>query len=316
MPQKLIIDADPGIGDAMAIALAMIDPDVELVAVTATAGCVSGRQATANIQAIVDQIDPPKRPRVGVCQEETASAELRYAGSDIRWARINGARGMGGWNPHAVELHNARESPKLLVDFVKEYPNEITLLTLGPLTNVERAVERSRDFLPSLRELVCLGGSVGAGGNVTAAAEFNMYIDPKAARTVLRSPVTKTLVPLDVSAGVQMTFRQYERFLSEVPEPIRGMFAEMLPHAIRSNHELFGIEGLSLHEIVALAAAIHPELITREPMAIDVETQGEISRGATIFDRRGVRQWQTNIDVATDADAEGILDQLLQVISR
>lgn len=296
----------------MAIALAMVDPDVELLAVTATAGCVSGRQATANIQAIVDHIDPPKRPRLGVCQDETAPGELRYAGSDIRWARINGVRGLGDWNPHVVELHNARESPKVLVDFVKEYPNEITLLTLGPLSNVERAAERSRDFLPGLRELVCLGGSVGTGGNVTAAAEFNMYVDPEAARTVLRSPVTKTLVPLDVSAQVQMTFRQYETFLGELREPIRGMFCEMLPHAIRSNHEVFGIEGLSLHEFVALATAIHPELISRVPMAIDVETQGEITRGATIFDRRGARQWQTNIDVATEVDASGILDQLLQ----
>lgn len=310
MPQKLIIDADPGIGDAIAIALAILDPEIELLAVTATAGCVSGRQATHNIQAIIDEMDPSKRPRIGGCHDETATAELTFAGTDIRWNRINGPRGLGDWDPDVAELHSARDSAKLLIDLVKEYPNEITLLTLGPLTNIEMAAERSRDFLPSLHELVCFGGSVGVGGNVTAAAEFNIYINPVAARTVLRSLVTKTLVPLDVTSQVTMTVRQHERFLASLNPPVRELFAQWLPHLIRANHEVFGVEGLSLHEVVALMAAIRPGLVERVPMAIDIEISGELTRGMTVFDRRGARQWQANIDVATSADGQGVLDYM------
>lgn len=316
VPQKLIIDADPGIGDAIAIVLALLDPEVELLALTATAGCISGRKATQNVQAIVDYLDPSKRPRIGGSHNEAATAELTYAGADVRWTRINGPRGLGDWDPRVIELHNAREAAKLMIELVREYPNEITLLTLGPLTNVEIAAERSRDFLPSLRELVVLGGSVSAGGNVTAAAEFNMYMNPLAARTVLRSLVTKTLVPLDVTRRVTMTVRQHERFLARLRGPSRELFSGWLPHLIRANHELFAAEGLSLHEVVALVAAINPELVERASMAIDVETTGELTRGMTVFDRRGVHQWQTNIDVATSADTQGILDVMMSLASR
>ena len=313
MPQKLIIDADPGIGDAVAIALAILDPDVELLAVTATAGCVSGRQASRNVQAVVDHLDPPKRPRVGCCDERIATAELTFAGTDIRWDRINGPRGLGEWEPEVAELHAPTPAAKLLVDLVKEYPNEITLLTLGPLTNVELAAERSRDFLPGLREIVCLGGSVEVGGDVTAAAEFNVYVNPIAARTVLRSRIAKTLVPLDVCRQVSMTVSQYERLMTGASGPVGELFGRLLPYAIRANHEVFGVEGLSLPETVALAAAVRPELFGRSAMAIDVETAGELTRGMTVFDRRGQRQWQANIDVVRTVEAQGVLDYVVRL---
>ena len=315
MPQKLIIDADPGIGDAAAIALAILDPEIELLAVTATAGCVSGRQATRNVLAILDHLDPPKRPRVGVCDEQVATAELTIAGADIRWERINGPKGLGDWEPQVAELHNAREASKLLVELVKEYPNEITLLTLGPLTNVELAAEKNRDFLGGLREIVCLAGTVEGGGDVTAAAEFNAYMNPQAARTVLRSRHTKTLVPLDVCRKVTVTVSQYERVMNGLSGPVRAMFEQMLPYLFRASHEVFGVEGLILHEAVALAAAVKPSLFGRTAMAVDVETSGELTRGMTVFDRRGQRQWQANIDVLRSVEAQAVLDYVLGVLT-
>ena len=318
MPTKLIIDADPGIGDAIAIALAILDPQIELLAVTATAGCVPGRQATRNVQAVVDALDPSKRPRVGTCDDRVATAELTFAGADIRWERINGAGGLGDWQPQVAELHAPPPSAKLLVDLVKEHPNDITLLCLGPLTNVELAIEKSRDFLKGLKELVCLAGSIGAGGDVTAAAEFNIYMNPIAARTVLRSKVPKTLVPLDVSRQVVMSARQYDRLLGSVSGPVKDLFERLLPFAFRASHEVFGVEGLGLTEVVALAAAAVPEparsrLFEREPMAIDIELTGELTRGMTVFDRRGLRQWQANIDVLQSVEVQGVLDYVTRV---
>ena len=315
MPQKLIIDADPGIGDAVAIALAHLDPEIELLAVTATAGCVTGRQATRNIQAVIALLDPPKRPRLGACDERIATAELTYGGTDIRWDRINGPKGLGDWEPQVADLYDPIESSKLLVDLVKEYPNEITLLTLGPLTNVELAADKSRDFLSGLRELVCLGGSVEAGGDVTAAAEFNMYVNPIAARNVLRSRITKTLVPIDVCRKVSVTVSQYERFMAGLSGPAKDLFERLLPYAFRASHEVFGIEGLALAEIVALAAVARPDLFGRAAMAVNVETAGELTRGMTVFDRRGQRQWQANIDVLRTADAQGVLDYATRIVS-
>ncbi|MBA3314584.1 MAG: nucleoside hydrolase [Planctomycetota bacterium] len=314
MPQKLIIDADPGIGDAVAIALAILDPEIELLAVTATAGCVSGRQASRNVLALIDHLDPSKRPRIGVCDDQLATAELTIGGADIRWERINGQKGLGDWEPQVAELHNARDSAKLLVELVKEYPNEITLLTLGPLTNVELAAEKSRDFLDGLSEIICLGGNVEGGGDVTAAAEFNVYMNPLAARTILRSRVTKTLVPLDVCRKVTVTVSQYERVMHGLSGPVRDLFEKLLPYLFRASHEVFGVEGLILHEVVALAAATRPALFGRTSMAIDVETSGELTRGMTVFDRRGQRQWQANIDVLRTVEGQGVLDYVMRVL--
>lgn len=315
MPQKLVIDADPGIGDAVAIALALLDPGIELLAVTATAGCVTGRQATRNIQAVLGLLDPPKLPRLGACDDRIATAELTFAGADIRWDRINGPKGLGEWEPQVADLYDPIESSKLLVDLVKEHPNEITLLTLGPLTNVELAADKSRAFLSGLKELVCLGGSVEAGGDVTAAAEFNMYVNPIAARTVLRSRVTKTLVPLDVCRKITITVSQYERFMAGLSGPAKDLFERLLPYAFRASHEVFGIEGVALNEVVALAAAARPDLFGRTAMAVNVETTGELTRGMTVFDRRGQRQWQANIDVLRTADAQGVLDHAMKVVT-
>src|SRR5690606_25457552 len=196
-----------------------------------------------------------------------ATAELTFAGADIRWERINGPKGLGEWEPEVAELHNPRDSAKLLVDLVKEYPNEITLLTLGPLTNVALAAEKSREFLPGLKELVCLAGSVEVGGDVTAVAEFNAYVNPVAARTVLRSRITKTLVPLDVCRQLQVTASQYERLMAGLSPSVRELLEHLLPYAFRASHEVFGIEGLVLHEIVALAAVAKPRLFDRAAMA-------------------------------------------------
>lgn len=316
MPQKLVIDADPGIGDAVAIGLAILDPDVDLLAVTATAGCISGRQATRNIQAVIQMIDPPKRPRVGASDERVATAELTFAGTDIRWQRINGPSGLGDWEPQFSELHTPREAPKLLVDLVREHPDEITLLTLGPLTNVELAAEKSRDFLPGLRQLVCMAGSVEVGGDVTAAAEFNAYVNPIAARTALRSRITKSLVPLDVCRQFAVTASQYERLMTRLSPAVRELFGQLLPYSFRSSHEVFGVEGLILHEVVALAALTRPGLFEQSSMAIDVETTGDLTRGMTVFDRRGLRQWQSNIDVMSNVDTQGVLDYVMRVATR
>jgi len=316
VPHKLIIDADPGIGDAVAIALASLDPEIELLAVTATAGCVTGKQATRNIQAVLGLLDPPKTPRLGACDERIATAELTYGGTDIRWDRINGPKGLGDWEPQVADLYDPTEASKLLIDLVKEHPNEITLLTLGPLTNVELAADKSRGFLDGLREIVCLGGSVEVGGDVTAAAEFNMYVNPVAARTVLRSRIAKTLVPLDVCRKVSITVSQYERFMAGLSGPAKELFERLLPYAFRASHEVFGIEGLALNEVVALAAVTRPDLFGRTAMAVNVETTGELTRGMTVFDRRGQRQWQANIDVLRTADAQGVLDYAMKVATR
>ncbi|QDT64492.1 nucleoside hydrolase [Calycomorphotria hydatis] len=316
MPKTLLIDADPGIGDALAIIAALLDPDVHVVALTATAGCVSGKHATRNIQAIVDAIDPSVRPRMGGCAEPHFSSDLTYRGADVEWAQLHGKDGLGNWPFGFAELHAPRDSVKLIKDVITNSPLDVTVLTLGPLTNLCRVIE-SWPELPSLvNEIICLGGAIDAGGDVTAAAEFNMYADPVSAQSVLRSPITKTLVPRDACTNAVMTFQHYDRWKPQMPLETRVIMEALIPYAFRASRQFLGLEGLTLPEVVALAVTLHPKLCEREPMAVDVETTGELTRGTTVFDRRAIPHWQTNIEVVHSVDAQGVLDYFANVITR
>lgn len=315
MAQKLIIDADPGIGDALAITLALLDPEIDVLAITATAGRVSGLAASRNIQSIVELLDPPKWPRLGCADKNPFVGESPSGMGVFDMSCLDGPAGLGDLDFPVADLHRPHESAKLMVELVRNEPNEITLLTLGPLTNVEMACERAPDFLDLLNGIYCLGGSIQAGGDITAAAEFNVFANPIAARTVLRSPATKTLVPLDVSSKAVLTFDQFNRVLPDCQSRAAEAVRQLISYALRAHHEQLGLEGVPLHEIVALAAVMRSQFFKRQTMAIDVETAGNLSRGATIFDRRGVRQWHSNIDVVHHIDPQGVLDYFTELIA-
>jgi inosine-uridine nucleoside N-ribohydrolase len=316
VPQKLIIDADPGIGDALAITAALFDPNIDLVGITATAGCVSARNATRNVQAIVEMLDPPKWPRLGGLDSDISQTLPPQSDAPVGTPALNGPAGLGDVQFEIAALHHQRESVRLLMEMVRAEPNEITLLTLGPLTNVELACERAPDFLSRLKGLVCLGGAIEFGGDVTAAAEFNVYANPEAARFVLRSPATKTLVPLDVSRRPVLTFEQFDSLRPAESSRLGRFLKALLPFAFRAFHEHLGVEGVPLQEVSALAAVSHPELFGHRLMALDVETDGTLTRGMTVFDRRGIPRWQTNIDVMREVDAPGVLDYFCRVLQQ
>jgi inosine-uridine nucleoside N-ribohydrolase len=304
--QKLVIDADPGIGDALAIMLALQDRSVDLVGVTATAGRVAGATATRNIQAVIDGLDPPKRPRIGHCGG---------AVSPLASPLMDGTSGLGDYNPSVAGLHQRHESARLLVELVRASPHEITLLTLGPLTNVSVAAELAADFFDLLGSLVSLGGAIQSGGDVTAAAEFNVAAGCESARDVLRSPATKTLVPLDASGLAVLSPDQYRRLRQKVVEPVAGLLDGLLPFSFRSHHEVLGIEGVVLHGVTALAAATSSVSFEQIPMTIDVELHGELTRGMTVFDRRRGTHMQQNIDACVAVDVQGVVDYLSSVLA-
>ncbi len=316
VPSKLIIDADPGIGDALAVAIALLDPEIDLLAVTATAGCVSGPTASRNLQTVIELLDPDKWPRLG-----SSEAELPLPGGGlipgyVDPAFLNGRTGLGDQFVPVAELHKPHEAIKLLIELVRQHPQEITLLTLGPLTNVLAAQEIDPEFLSLLRELVCLGGSIAVGGDATAAAEFNIFADPEAAQTVLRSPATKTLVPLDASQQLVLNYDQFAR-LSDVGIGRAGKaILEWLQFGLRASHEHLGREGFALRETVALAAISQDRLVHTTSMAVDIETQTGLCRGTTVFDRRACRRWRDNIEVVDDVDVQGLLDYFGRMLRR
>jgi inosine-uridine nucleoside N-ribohydrolase len=304
MARKVILDVDPGIDDAVALVLALFDPRLEVVAVTAVAGNVGAEQATRNVQTIIEQLDPPRWPRVGaaVQPERAPLADSRH---------IFGADGLGNADFPVAELHHQHPSEKVITDEIRAAPEAVTIIALGPLTNIAHALRRDPGLANQLGQLVVMGGTVNGPGNVTPAAEFNIYCDPLAAREVFRSRTTKTLVPLDVTSQVVMTYDLFDQLPSE--ETTAGRFLRrVLPFAFRSHRQVLGLEGIHVHDAVALLAATNPELFVTARMAGDVETQGELTLGATVFDRRNVPEWRSNLHVATQIDGVAALDALMR----
>jgi purine nucleosidase len=304
MARKVILDVDPGIDDAVAMCLALFDPRLDVVAVTAVAGNVPAEQATRNVQAIIEQLDPPRWPRIGVAAEPEHSPAV-----DARY--IHGADGLGNANFQVAELHHQHPSEKVICDEIRAAPEEISILALGPLTNIARVLQRDPGIAVMMGQLIISGGTVTAPGNITPAAEFNIHCDPLAAQMVFRSLTTKTLVPLDVSNQVTLGYDLLDLLPDESTSAGRFL-RRTVPYVFRSYRQNLGLESIHLHDAVALIAATHPELFEVEEMAGDVETAGQITLGATVFDRRSVIEWRTNMEVATQIDAVAARDYIIR----
>jgi len=310
--KKLIIDADPGIGDAVTIALALSDPELDVIAVTATGGTTSGEQSFRNLQTVVSLLDPGRWPRLGWSSAPRVTVQERPEQTGI--LQEDRLHGLGDCDLIQAIPHAPMDSAKLMVDLVRDNPGEITLLTLGPLTNVELAVDRHPEFLQQLQSLVCFGGSWSGTGNATAAAEFNIYADPESARQVLTSMSTKTLVPFDVGAQFGLTFDQYDALEVDTFSRLGQFLCKSLPFALRESRNQLGRESLQLPEVVGLAAITCSRLFERQSLHIDVEVAGELTRGMTLFDRRGLVRRHPNIEVLTKVDAVGVRDYVTRLV--
>ncbi|MEM9644893.1 MAG: nucleoside hydrolase [Planctomycetota bacterium] len=307
MNRKIIIDCDPGIDDAIALTMALFDPRLEVLAVTATAGCVDAAQATNNVNAIIEFLDPPRYPRVG----KASSPSHAPVDSD---STLHGSDGLGGLNLRGSNRQHLPASEKVMADLFRLYPGEITLVCLGPLTNLSAMIQRDPAAVAMIDKVIVSGGAISAPGNASCCAEFNMFFDPPAAKEVFASATTKSLVPLDVTGNFTFGVELLER-LPDRNSRAGKLLHHVLTFAFRMSHNRLGREMLPLYDPTTMLSLFEPELFTWEPMAGDVETQGKLTRGMTVFDLRLRPEWSTNLEVATninDEDAELMLVQCLK----
>ena len=305
MARKVILDVDPGIDDALAMCIALFDPRLEVVAVTAVGGNCAPEKATRNVQAIVEYLDPPRWPRLG-------AASPPDAGLPVDGRHLHGIDGLGGAHFDVAELHHLHPSEKVICDQVRAAPEAaVTIVALGPLTNLARAFHRDPELSSLVGQIVMMGGAVSGPGNITPAAEFNVYCDPPSARTVFRSHSTKTLIPLDVTNRILLSYDLFNQLPDESTK-VGHFLRQLLPPAFRGYRQEFGLEGIHVHDAVALMAVCHPELFTTQEMAGDVETLGELTAGMTVFDRRRVPAWRYNMEVAVDMQADGVIEAIIR----
>jgi purine nucleosidase len=296
MSQKVALLCDPGIDGAFAVALALHDPDLEVAGLLATAGNVSAERATMNIQILVDRLDPPRLPRIG------AAPPVDYP---IDGTRLHGPSGLGGLDFPCAPLHHLPASEKLLVDLARQHPHELTLICLGPLTVVARALDLYPELVQLLRQIVCVGGSYREPGNAGPVSEFHFYCDPHAAKKVVQCGAPVTVIPLDLMRKVLFSPTDLLGLPSD-SSPACRFLRQIVPHGIAATSNLYGIEGFHLKDVLGVVAIARPSLLKTRHMRMDVETRGELTRGMTVFDQRAWEPGPPNIELACEVDADEV----------
>jgi inosine-uridine nucleoside N-ribohydrolase len=306
MPRKVLLIADPGIDGAFAVVLAVLDPRLEVLGLAAAAGNVSAEQATRNVHILVEQLDPPRWPRLGAALPATYDHEA---------LALHGRGGLGGVDFPCAELHHPHSSDKLISDLVRQHPGDITAVLMGPATVLARALDRDPELAGQLGRLVMVGGAWREPGDAGAVCEFHFACDPAAARQVLRCGAPTTLLPLDVTR--KLIFAPTDLLNLPAGHTRATRFLQrIVPHGIGASSGLYGIEGLHLQDVLGVAAASHPGLLTTRALHVDVEVRGELTRGMCVVDARWTGSAKPNVDVAVDVDVAAVRRYVAEVLEQ
>ena len=308
---RVLVDCDPGRDDALAIAMLLASTaEIELVGITAVAGNVPLVLTYRNARFICDLCGFPEVP-------VHAGADRPLAREPVTGTRAHGENGLEGMEvdvpPVAVESGGAVAFMNETLRAAKD--DEITLVAIGPLTNVAILVADSPELLPKIRQIVLMGGASRAGGNVTPAAEFNIFADPHAAAQVLDCGRPMTIVSLDATHQVLATPAHAKRLARAGGEPARRLAALLRP-AAHSRVARFGPDCLPIHDPCTVAWLLQPDLFRAEPVPVAVETEGTHTLGATVVDWWGVTGKPPNAHWVTEVNGEGVLALLIERIGR
>ena len=309
MPKRIIFDTDPGIDDACAILLAFASPELSVEGLSIVHGNCSLEQATTNALSILELANASHVP-------VTRGCELPLVQPSLLAPETHGDTGLG-----YAKLPAPRAKPigKHGVDFLIEQilaaPGEITLVAIGPLTNIALAIRQEPRIAEALKEIVIMGGAIRYEGNTTALAEFNTYVDPHAAHIVYHAGIPTTLVPLDVTYQCILTPGDVRR-LQAIDSPVTKVVADATRFYMEFHDEFQKIEGCVINDPLALALTFAPELCTYQELPVDVDLSGGISMGKTVADFYNYTKKPSNMKVALGVRAREFIDLFVERIER
>ena len=310
-PQKIIIDTDPGQDDAVAILLALASPEeIELLGITAVAGNVPLELTAKNARIVCELAGRTEIPVYAGCDRPLGR-------SLVTAEHVHGKTGLDG--PQLADP-TMPLAPGHACDFIvetlrREEPGTVTLVPIGPLTNIAEAFRRAPDVVSRVKRIVLMGGAYFEVGNITPAAEFNIYVDPEAAAEVFSSGVPLTVMPLDVTHKALTTAERVDAFRALGTE-VGRMVAEWTDFFERFDKEKYGTDGAPLHDPCTVAWLIDPTLFSGREINVEIETQSELTRGMTVADWWRVTDRAPNALFIGDVDADGFFDLLTDRLAR
>ncbi|WP_062560696.1 nucleoside hydrolase [Paracoccus aminovorans] len=307
MARKIIIDTDPGQDDAVAILLALASPEIEVLGLTAVAGNVPLHHTQRNALVLCELAGRPDLPVY-------AGAEAPLSRPLVTAEHVHGKTGLDG-----VTLPDPKKAlaPGHAVDFLietlrREPAGTVTLVPIGPLTNIAMAFQRAPDIIPRVQEIVLMGGAYFEVGNITPTAEFNIYVDPEAASLVFGAGAPLTVMPLDVThkALTSRPWVEQMRAMGRIGQAI----ASWTDFFERYDREKYGSEGAPLHDPCTIAWLLAPQLFSGRFINVEIETRGEFTLGMTVADWWRVSGRTPNATFIRDVDVKGLFELLTRRI--
>ncbi|GFE63696.1 nucleoside hydrolase [Litoreibacter roseus] len=304
--RKIIIDTDPGQDDAVAILLALGSPELEVLGLTAVAGNVPLPLTSKNALIVCELA---KRTDIPVFAGCSAPLTRKLVTAE----HVHGKTGLDGPQlPDPIMQLQDRHAVDFIIDtFRSEDTGTVTLCPLGPLTNIATAFQQAPDIVDRVKEIVLMGGAYFEVGNITPAAEFNIYVDPDAAKIVFEAGVPLVVLPLDVTHKALTTRTRVDAFRSMGTE-VGRMVAEWTDFFERFDKEKYGSEGAPLHDPCVIAYLLKPELFSGRRVNVEIETTSELTLGMTVADWWGVTDKPANALFIGDVDADGFFTLLTE----
>lgn len=306
---RIILDTDPGVDDALALFLALSSPEIQLEAITTVSGNVNVEQTTHNALALLTLLGRTDIP-VACGSSHPLIRPLLHA------AHVHGEQGLGKAilaEPSARPV--AQHAVDLIVEKVLNNPGEITLVAIGPLTNLALALRREPRVAQAVREVVLMGGALRTPGNVTPNAEFNIYADPHAAHVVLHAGWPIRMVSLDTTNRTPFTRAQAESF-AQGESAVKICMRQMFDHYFNAFAAPSGIEDFHMHDPLCLAAVFQSDLITWEPAYVDIELNGTLTLGETVGYFHDPESPAPNVQVSIDVDAERFIQLFVERVGQ
>lgn len=310
-PRKIIIDTDPGQDDAVAILLALASPeDIEVLGITCVAGNVPLELTSKNARIVCELAGRPDMPVYAGCDRPLGRALVTAE-------HVHGKSGLDGPDlPDPVMPLQEQHAVDFIVDTLRaQAPGTVTLCPLGPLTNIATALQRAPDIAARIAEIVLMGGAYFEVGNITPAAEFNIYVDPQAADLVFKSGVPIVVMPLDVTHKALVTASRNDAFRA-LGTPVGVAVAQMTDFFERFDKEKYGSAGAPLHDPCVTAYLLEPGLFSGRHINVEIETRSELTMGMTVADWWRVTDRTPNATFMGDVDADGFFDLLTQRLAR
>lgn len=310
MPRKIIIDTDPGQDDAVAILLALGSPELEVLGITAVAGNVPLALTERNARIVVELAGRADVPVHAGC--DAPLARKLVTAEDV-----HGTSGLDGipLRPPVTPLAQGHAVDFIIDTLRREEPGTVTLVPIGPLTNIATAFDRAPDIVGRVQEIVIMGGAYFEVGNVTPAAEFNIYVDPEAAASVFAAGAPLTVMPLDVTHKA-LTSRDWVEAVRGLGTRLAEAVASWTDFYERHDTAKYGSHGAPLHDPCAVAWLIRPDLFAGRRINVEIETEGRFTTGMTVADWWGVTDRAPNCLFITEVDRKGFFDLLLDGLGR